>query len=92
MDPAFTSIGSVVALVVGYFLKKNPDFANRLIPAVTFLISLLTQIVATTQPAQAAINLGGVFHGFGSILVNALIQTLLTTGVHSTAKNTLGVK
>ena len=89
MDPIFTSIGTILALIVGYFLKKNPNFQNRFIPIATFIISLLTQIVATAQPAQAAINLGGIFSGFGNILVNSLIQTLLATGAHSVGKNTI---
>lgn len=86
MDPIFTSIGSIVALVVGMYLKRKPDFANRFIPIVTFVISLLTQIVAAAQPAEAAF-LGGVFRNFGNVLLDALLQTLLTTGAHSAGKN-----
>lgn len=91
MDPLITSIGSIVALIVGNRLKANPAFVNRYIPIATFVISLLTQIVAATN-AQAAIHLGGVFSSFGNILINSLIQTFLTTGAHSVTKNTLGVK
>jgi hypothetical protein len=89
MDPIFTSVGSIVALVVGTFLKKNPNFANRLIPIVTFVISLLTQIVAATN-AEAGV-FGDIVKNFGNIFVNALLQTFFTTGVHSTSKNVLKV-
>jgi uncharacterized membrane protein YfbV (UPF0208 family) len=87
MDPIFTSIGSIVALIAGTFLKKNPNFANRFIPIATFAISLLTQIVAATQ-AEASV-FGDITKNFGGILWNALLQALLTTGAHSAGKNVL---
>lgn len=91
MDPLITGVGSVVALFVGSRLKANPAFANKYIPLATFVISLLTQIVSASQ-AQAAIQFGTVFHSFGNIFLNALLQTFLTTGAHSTGKNLLAAK
>jgi uncharacterized membrane protein YfbV (UPF0208 family) len=85
VDPIFTSIGSIVALLVGAYLKRKPDFAKKFIPIVTFVISLLTQIVAAGT-AEAGI-FDGVVKGFGNIFINALLQALLTTGAHSAGKN-----
>lgn len=88
MDPLITGIGSVIALVIGNRLKANPAFANKYIPLATFVISLMTQIVSASQ-AQAAIHFGGIASSFGNILINSILQTFLTTGAHSTAKNVI---
>ena len=91
MDPLITGIGSVIALFAGSRLKANPAFKNKYIPICTFIISLLTQIVAASQ-AQAAIQFGTIFHDFGNIFVRSLLQTFMTTGVHSVGKNVVAAK
>jgi hypothetical protein len=90
-----TGIGSLVALAVGFYLKKNPAFNNKFIPIATFVISLLTQIVNSVgapggigmidgMPVYEASIFSGAFAG---VLAKALLQTWLTTGAHSTTKN-----
>jgi peptidoglycan/LPS O-acetylase OafA/YrhL len=52
-----TIIGALVALIGGWLWKKNPAFANRLIPIFTFAVALLTQFVNyfTGQPPSAPV-------------------------------------
>lgn len=89
MDPIFTSIGSIVALGLGAWLKAKPDFSNKLIPWVTLLISFLTQLSsAVGTPAHAASGfVGDLGSMFLEVLKGTLVQWLLTTGAHSTVKN-----
>lgn len=91
-----TGIGSLIALVVGYFLKKNPGFSNKLIPWVTVVISVLTQIVNELTPAAHAAASSAALLSVGAITLNGVLmfalkvalQTVGVTGTHSFAKNT----
>lgn len=94
MDPTITAIGSVIALIIGNYLKRKPEFLNKNIPYVTFVISFLTQLIAaSTANASTGVIEASIFGGLGgtflNILKDTLIQTFLTTGIHSAAKNTL---
>lgn len=100
---ATSLIGMFVALIAGLILKKWPVFPSKFIPIATFVISLLTQFVNALQPAAVpppavhAMATVSVVYAFGSFwtgsffktLVNALIQTLITTGAHSGTKNVI---
>ena len=88
---------TVLGLVVGAILKWVPWFNNKLIPVVNFLIALLVHagagIVLPTHAAFPGAQLasGVVLAGmapFFSELWDALIQTAITTGLHSMYKNT----
>lgn len=94
-----TLIGIVITLVVGVVLKKWPSFPNKFIPVASFVISILTQLINGFQqaPPPAPVHamaigytmLVGSFlsSGFVKLLLNSLLQTLIATGTHSTAKN-----
>ena len=86
MDPIFSTVGSAIALIVGMYLKRKPEFSNKLIPWVTLAISFLTQLSAAAT-AQAAGFFDVLGAHFGNVLVNTLVQWLGTTGLHSTVKN-----
>jgi len=80
----------VVQIVLGLIVKHWPALAslpNKLIPVFNFVIAIL--IGLGTGQAEAG-GLGGFFSGgFGQLLVNAALNTLLSTGTHSMGKNFL---
>lgn len=102
MDQIITLLGMVVNFGVGYITKKSTktgDFIRKIIPAITFAVALVTQMVAAassalppeTAPAVAMAGFFGTFgKGFLDIFVNSLIQTFVVTGAHSTQKNLRG--
>jgi uncharacterized membrane protein len=99
MDQIITLVGMFTNFLVGYITKKSTksgDFIRKVIPALTFVVALITQMVAAatsalppqTVPAVAMAGFFGTFgKGFLDIFVNSLIQTFVVTGVHSTQKN-----
>ena len=94
-----TLVGFIFMLLLGSWLKKNPDFKNRLIGWVNLGIAILTQIVAQltgATDAHAAVFgvvpivavapwLQSLVHG----ILDVIAQTWLTTGAHSWTKNTV---
>jgi len=95
-----TLIGLVISWIAGVILKKNPDFKNKLIPIVSFVIAILTQAVAAFQgqPTGAlgmmdvnpTLLVGSIFsQAWFKIILQAAVQTVMATGGHSTVKNVL---
>jgi hypothetical protein len=96
--------GMLVNFIVGFVVSKNAAAGatiRKLIPAINFVLALVTQIVASANsalpPAVPAVAMAGFFGTFGKgfldTLLNALIQTLVVTGAHSGTKNVYqGVK
>jgi len=88
----FQVIAMGLAMAVGWVLKNKTGFKNQAIPLITFAIQFLQQVLgqigvaeAAMQPALVAafsINIGALL---GPAL-NALLQTLLVTGLHSGTK------
>jgi len=80
----------LLAMLVGYLLKKNPDISNKLIPVLMFASQFLGRLLFEVSPAEAGI-FGSIAKSLGSegyqMLVNSLASTLLAVGVHSSAKN-----
>jgi len=77
-----------LALIIGYFLKKNPKVQNGSIPFINFMLSMLGQLLLDVSPASAGIFSGAFAHTVGQMLLNSAMITLISTGSHSTAKNT----
>lgn len=79
---------AVIQLLFGKLVKSWPALAslpNRLIPLVNFILAVLLKLA---EPAIAnAAGIGSVVHGVSNVLLSALVQTILTTGIHSSAKN-----
>ena len=75
-------------LLFGLAIKKVPAleaWPNKLIPLFNGVLALLIKLAG---PADAnASGIGDALRGFGSLALEAALQTLLTTGIHSSAKN-----
>jgi len=92
-----TLIGFVLNVGLAYLVKKNMGGTiSKLIPVLNIAVGVLTQVVnaatqatATTVPAAYAVaGFFGTFgKGFADAFINGLLQGLLTTGLHSSAKN-----
>ena len=83
-----TLIITVVQLLFGKLIKSHPalaSFPNKAIPIVNFILAILMRLAAPVV-ANAA-GLGSVIRGVEGVLLPALVNTLLTTGIHSTGKN-----
>jgi hypothetical protein len=81
------------AMAIGWFLKSKTGFKNQAIPLVTFAIQFLQQLLGQLGPAEGVVTAGVVTAGFsiniGALLspaINAFLQTLLVTGLHSGSK------
>lgn len=83
-----TAIGAAIALALGAWLKTKPTFSNKLIPWVTLVISILTQIIQAIKPAEAqvssAASLGPNWLG---VLFTGILAGLGTIGLFSFIKN-----
>lgn len=78
---------SVVQLLVGLAVKRWSSLAavpNKLIPLLNFLLAVLIKIGG---PATAGASVLGDLGRASPILLQAAVQTILTTGLHSVAKN-----
>ena len=79
---------TVIQLLFGLEIKRLPSLAsvpNKLIPVLNGVLAILIKLGG---PGVAhASGLGDSLRGFGGLLLDAGLQTLLTTGVHSSAKN-----
>lgn len=79
---------TIIQLLFGKLVKSHPSlasFPNKAIPVVNFILALLIKLA---EPVLAnAGGLGSVLRGVQNVALAALVQTLLTTGIHSTAKN-----
>lgn len=95
-----TIVGLIVSWAAGWLWKNHSDWANKAIPVMTFIISLITQIVAALTQAQPPVPthafspavlplLVGSIHlgGLLDVVLKAVIQWALATGAHSGAKN-----
>lgn len=87
MDP----ITVVLQLVWGYLVKHWPVLAawpNRLIPIMNFILAVLLQLAGV---GTAHADTGGTLRTVGGwlwgVLGPALLNTLVSTGIFSTAKN-----
>lgn len=83
-----TLVLTIIQLLFGRLVKQWPALAslpNKLIPVVNFILAILIKLA---EPALAnAAGLGSVVHGVSNVLFSALVQTVLTTGLHSSSKN-----
>lgn len=97
-ETTVTLVGVALNFALAYFVKKGgAPTLRKLIPIVNLIIGLLTQAgAAMTQatavaPVAPAVATAGFFftlhNTFLDILVNGIVQGLLTTGAHSTQKN-----
>lgn len=98
MDQIIVVVGMLTNFVLSYLVKKNAGTAisvRKVVPVLNIAIGILTQMVASanavvppTAPTVAMAGFFGTFgRGFLDIVLNGIIQGLLTTGVHSTQKN-----
>lgn len=80
----------LLALLTGYFLKKNPAISNKAIPYLLFASQFLGRLLFDISPAEAGI-FGSIAKSLGNegyqMLVNSLASTLIAVGTHSSAKN-----
>ena len=74
-------------MLLGRWLKGIKEYENRYIPIATFLLGLVGYSVMP-MPVQAAGFFAPAIPSVG-VFLGALGQTLMVTGVHSTAKNTV---
>lgn len=94
MDGSFfnliTAIGTILALLVGGWIKRSGK-SSKIIPWITLVISILTQLTNNATDAHASTGglmlVGFSLGGFLKVLAESLLQTFITTGIHSTAKN-----
>ena len=93
MDAVFGFLNNPVVLTLaqllfGFAIKRLPALEgvpNKLIPLFNGVLALLIKLAG---PGEAhASGLGDSLKGFGSVVVDAAVQTLLSTGLHSTGKN-----
>jgi len=77
---------AVLQVVVGGWAKKQAWFANKFIPALTYIVALVGFTLAPAS-AHAASLLGSVAGQGGNVLLLAGLQNLFVTGTHSTWKN-----
>lgn len=75
-------------LAFGLLIKKAPQLAawpNRLIPLFNGLLAVLVKLAGpgTAEAGVFGLSAGGLF----SLILESGAQTLLTTGIHSSAKN-----
>jgi hypothetical protein len=87
----FQVVAMAAAMAVGWFLKNKTGFKNQAIPIVTFVIQFLQQVLGQIGVAEASMTPSVVALSFnlGALLspaINAFLQTLLVTGVHSGTK------
>lgn len=96
-----TIIGVLISFAVGFALKRWPAFNSKFIPIVNFVIGILTQIVnaagsqggnighpTSMAHGAAVLAVGSIFAlPFVKVLLNALLQALITTGTYSGVKN-----
>jgi hypothetical protein len=78
----------LVQLVFGALVKRWSALAawpNKLIPLFNFILAVLVKLGGPGD-ANAGV-FGRILPGLGSILLQAAVQTVIATGVHSTAKN-----
>lgn len=80
----------LLAMLTGYFLKKNPAISNKVIPYLIFASQFVGRLLLEISPAEAGLlsNVAKAVGGEGySILMQSLMSTLLAVGAHSSAKN-----
>lgn len=97
MNPELvTLVGIGLNFIIAYWVKKNGTvLIKKTIPIGNIIIGIVTQWVAAanqqTVAVAPAVALAGFFGTFGKgfldIVINGLIQALITTGAHSTQKN-----
>lgn len=91
-----TSLTFLLGNLVGLFLKRKPEFANKYIPLVVLGVNLVLNFLkgAGVETAHAAegVVLASLWSSLGAtawaILKQTLIDTLLSVGLHSAVKNT----
>lgn len=87
MDQNFLALAVPAAMLVGYFLKQNPKVKNGSIPFINFALSFLGQLVMEVGVANAGVFDGALAKSIGQMLVQSALITVLSTGSHSTLKN-----
>lgn len=82
-----------IQLYVGSWLKRQPNFQNRIIPWITLLLAIvgysLTPTAAVAADAIAAVGAPATVSGALGLGLLTVVHTLLVTGVHSFSKNSL---
>lgn len=86
-NPIITAIGAAIALAVGAWLKTNPNVSNKIIPWVTLLISILTQVVQAVPPVAAADSTPVAAAPWLYVLGMGLVVGFTTIGLFSWFKN-----
>lgn len=82
----------LLALVGGWLMKHSPEVSNKLIPVINTVIAVVVALAAGLfgpQDAHAGISSAAKHVGgwFANPFIYGTLISLLTTGVHSTAKN-----
>lgn len=88
MDSGFLSLAVPVALIIGFFLKRDPKIANRLIPFINFAIAFLAQLLDLVKPAEAGIFSGALGKSVLQMVIDAGLVTVVASGSQSSLKNT----
>lgn len=87
---------TLIGLLTGVIVKKTPEFPTRAVPLFNLVIALVVKVgAAAFGPGQVhAAELGVIvalppfLAQLGNACWQAVLQTLLTTGIHSAGKNT----
>lgn len=87
MDANVIAVAVPAAMVLGFFIKRNTKIANGSIPYINFLLSFLGQLLLEISPANAGVFDGAFAHTLGQMLAQSALITILSTGSHSTLKN-----
>jgi len=85
---------TVVQLLFGFAVKKWSVLAawpNRLIPLFNAVLAVLIKVAGPAEAQAATIGVIALFgikaSWLGAVLTEAILQTLTTTGLHSSFKN-----
>lgn len=79
-----------IAMGTGWYLKNKTEFKNQAIPIITFAIQFLQQVVTASGVAEASMSMTPIvafsLANFLGPAINAFLQTLMVTGLHSGTK------
>lgn len=89
MSPEFiNALALVLALGLGFLLKRNPKVQNQSIPIINFIVQVLVRALAEISPAEAGV-IGDVGKFANNIFMDAFVTTVLAGGFQGFNKNTL---
>lgn len=78
---------TVVQILFGFAVKRWSVLAswpNKLIPLFNAVLALLIKLAV---PEAEAAGIGEAAKGFGSLVLESVLQTIVSTGLHSSGKN-----